>query len=110
MAVAEMKEALRSAASTVSRYVGGLAVLNVETQTVEADTGQTPMLAARSVIALDGDNRTVVPGRLGESGKWEVDGALYEIHMQNVQSAIDYRAKMIEAMLGLLRPTLGGGR
>ncbi|MEM9458389.1 MAG: hypothetical protein AAGF11_29700 [Myxococcota bacterium] len=108
MAVAEIKEALRSATSTVSKYMGGVAVLHVETHTVETKTGQEPVLAARTVIALDGDNTAVVPAQQGESGKWEVDSPLYEVHMQNVQSAIEYRAKMVESMLSFLRMMAGG--
>jgi len=103
MAVTEIKEALRSAADTVSKYVRDAAVLTVETQTLEVASGAEPQLASRTVIKIDGDNTSVVPGLKNEAGKWEIDTVLYDIHMQNVQSAIDYRSKMIDSMLSLLR-------
>ena len=55
------------------------------------------------MISLDGDNVSVVPGSPGETGKWEIDTVIYDLHMQNVQAAIDYRARMVDSLLGLLR-------
>lgn len=107
MAVTEIKEALRKAANTASKYLSNAAILKVETQTLETAGSKKTALAARTVIKLDGDNTSVVPGTLQESGKWEVDTVLYDIHMQNVQSAIDYRTRMVESMLRLLDPTTG---
>lgn len=108
MAMTEIKEALRSAADTVAKYIGDAAELKVETKIIIVGSGQDPTLAASTVIKLDGDNSAVVPATKNDaSGKWEVDSALYDLHMQNVQSAIDYRTKMMSAMLGLLRPSSG---
>ena len=45
--------------------------------------------------------------RKGTSGALEVDNALFEIHQANVATAIDYRASLLEAMLG---PILGRER
>ncbi len=104
MAVTEIKEALRSAADTVSKYVRDLGALQVETQMVETGTGNAPLLVARTTIKLDGDNSSTIPAVQNAAGKWEVDTVLYALHMQNVQSAIEYRSKMMEAMLKLLHP------
>ncbi len=104
MTATEIKEALRSAASVVSKYVLDVASLNVETQTVDAALHQEPVLAARTLIKFDGDNTTTVPARLNDTGKWEIDTVLYNIHVQNVQSAIDYRTRMLDAMLSLISP------
>lgn len=103
MAMTEVKGALRSAADTIAQYLKDASVLTVETQTVEAGSGATPILAARTVIKLDGDNSSVLPASKKESGNWEIDSVLYDVHMQNVQAAIDYRSKLLDAMLGLLR-------
>lgn len=110
MAAVEVKEALRAAADTISKYVRDMAELRVETLTVEAGSGKEPVLAARTVIKLDGDNSTAVPTTKGATGKLEVDTALYDLHMQNVRAAIDYRAKLVGSMLRVLRtPRAGGG-
>ncbi len=106
MAVTEIKEALRSAANTVSKYVKDAATLTVETKTVETQTGDKPVLAARTVIKLDGDNATVVPAAQNDDGKWEVDTVFYDLHTQNVQAAIEYRGKMLDSMLSLLRSSI----
>jgi hypothetical protein len=108
MAVTEIKEALRSAADTVAKYVRDVGVLHVETQTVEVGNAGEPVLAARTVIKLDGDNSSVIPAVMNQQGKWEVDTVLYDLHMQNVQKAIEYRSKLMESMLALLRGTGGG--
>lgn len=103
MAVTEIKEALRTAAGAVAKYVQDVGVLTVVTYTVEVAPGSTPVLAARTVIKLDGDNDSTIPAVRNQAGKWEVDTVLHDLHMQNVQSAIEYRSKMMSAMLGLLR-------
>ncbi len=108
MAVTEIKEALRSAADTVAKYVRDLGVLNVETHTVEVGPANEPVLVARTVIKLDGDNNSMIPGVRNEQGKFEIDTVLYDLHMQNVQKAIDYRSKLMDSMLALLRGTGGG--
>lgn len=110
MAATEVKEALRSAAETAAKYIRDAGVLTVETGTIEVGSGQDPVLAARTVIKLDGDNSTIVPATKGASGKLEIDTVLYDLHMQNVSAAIEYRAKMVGAMLRLLRGPVGGGR
>jgi hypothetical protein len=45
--------------------------------------------------------------RKSASGTLEVDNALFEIHQANVATAIDYRASLLDAMLG---PILGRER
>ncbi len=105
MAVTEIKEALRSAANTASKYVRDAATLDVKTRTVETGTGDEPLLAAHTVIKLDGDNETVVPATKNEDGKLEVDTVFYDLHMQNVRSAIDYRSRMVDSLLSVLRST-----
>ena len=108
MAVSEIKEALRSTADTIAKYVRDLGVLHVETQTLDVGKAADPVLAARTVIKIDGDNTSVIPGVQNQQGKWEIDTGLYDLHMQNVQKAIEYRSKLMDAMLGLLRGTGGG--
>lgn len=102
MVATEIKEALRTAADKVSQFVGDAAVLKVETRTIEAGSAAESVLAARTVISLDGDNVSEVPATKNETGKWEIDTVLHDLHMRNVQAAIDYRSRMVESMLGLL--------
>lgn len=103
----EIKDAMKSAADTVARYVKDVATLTVVTQTVEVGSDEAPRLAARTTISIDGDNTSVMPGQRNEAGQLVIDASLYELHMQNVSAAIDYRARLLDSMLGLLRTRLG---
>jgi hypothetical protein len=108
MAATEVKEALRAAADTISKYVRDMATLTVVTQTMEVGSGQA-VDAARSEIKLDGDNSTTIPVTKSATGKLEVDTVLYDLHMQNVKAAIDYRAQLMISMLRILRTPKEGG-
>lgn len=108
MAGNELREALKSSADTITRYVKDAAKLTVTSYTAEVGSGGAPVLAAKTTIRLDGDNDTVLPTQRNDAGKLEVDAGIHELHMQNVAAAIDYRGKMLTAMLGLLQSRLGG--
>ena len=103
----EFDIALRNAASTVSRYIQDAATLQVETHFVDTTPEGTPDFdsarpVARTIIRLDGDSETVVPMREGDSGGLEVDLSLFELHQQNVNTAIEYRARILNSLLSPL--------
>jgi hypothetical protein len=104
MANNEIKEALKNVADEVAKYIKDAATLTVETQTIEIGHADKPSMAARTVIKLDGDNITILPTVKNEAGKIEIDPVIYELHMQNVQAAIDYRSKIIESVIEVLLP------
>lgn len=105
MAGTEMKDALRSAADGIAKFMDNMATLTVETRTTDiANPGdEKGALGARTTIRLDGDNTLVLPCRKNEDGRPEVDSAIYDIHVQNVQAAIEYRARMLSSVLELLK-------
>jgi hypothetical protein len=103
---------LKNAAATVAKYIDDAATMEVVTKFVEIDSSDTPDFAAgkpvaRTIIKLDADSETTIPMRKSASGTLEVDNALFEIHQANVATAIDYRASLLDAMLG---PILGRER
>ena len=102
----ELKDALKAAAEKVAQYIEDAATMSVETSYLEmgAASFKDAKLAALTVVKLDGDSQTVLPMRKGEGGALTVDAAVFEMHQQNVQAAIDYRAKMMNSLLSLLRP------
>jgi len=104
----ELENAIKSAAEKVAQYISDAATLTVETRFVEIGADGVNFDAAkpiaRSIIKLDGDSSTVIPMRKGTKGQTEVDTALYEIHQNNVNTAIEYRAKILNAVLGTLKP------
>ena len=110
----ELETTLKDIATTVVKYVEDVATLRVETRYVDIGGDGTPDFdqahpVARTIIRLDADSETVVPMRKGTGGALEVDSALFELHQQNVATAIDYRARMLSALLSALpgrsRPT-----
>jgi len=103
----ELTNTLKSVAEKVLNYVNKAAELSVETQYVEiggsAANFSQALPAASTIIKLDGDCKGVIPVRKNETGTLEVDSALFELHQANVNTAIEYRAKMLNAMLQALR-------
>jgi hypothetical protein len=103
----EMETALKSIAASLAQYVKDAAVMQVETLYVDLDEATAVNFdkarpAARTIIKLDGDSQTIVPARKNEAGVPTVDGDLFELHRQNVATAIEYRARVLEALLGAL--------
>jgi hypothetical protein len=103
---------MRGVAEKIAHYVDGAATLTVETRFVEVglDKGakfEEAKPAARTEIKLDGDNSSVLPMMKNENGALEVDETVYELHMKNVQAAIDYRAKMVGQLLSALQSLRG---
>jgi hypothetical protein len=102
----ELKDALKAAAEKIAQYVQDAAEMAVETRYIEmgAESFDDARLAARTVVKLDGDSQTVVPMRKSEGGALVVDTTVFELHQQNVQAAVDYRTRMMSALLDVLRP------
>lgn len=103
----EIETALKNAATAVAQYVKDAATMQVETRYVILETNgaanfEQAAPIARTVIKLDGDSETVVPMRRNEAGALEVDTGLFELHQQNVNTAIEYRARILNSLLGTL--------
>ena len=101
----EIENALKEVANKVAQYVKDAAEMSVETKSVEiggnADFSQAKPVA-RTVIKLDGDCEAVVPLTAGVAGM-TVDTALFDVHQRNVTVAIEYRARLLNALLGALQ-------
>ncbi len=101
----EIEIALKNVAQQIATYVQDAAELTVETKAVEVGAATNFAEArpvARTLIKLDGDCEMVVPTRSTAEGQM-VDTALFEVHERNVTAAIDYRAKILSAMLNALK-------
>lgn len=110
----DLENAIKDAAMTVTKYIGDIATLTVQTRYVTIPAAGEEGAAgidvdfdkakpiARTVIKLDGDCDIVVPLRQAPGGP-EVDTALFDLHQSNVKTAIDYRAQMVSALWGALQ-------
>ena len=107
----EFETALKNTAASIAKYVQDAATLQVESRFVDVGVDGTPAFdearpVARTIVRLDGDSETIIPMRKGNAGVLEVDSTLFEVHQQNVATAIDYRARILNALLSTL-PTRG---
>lgn len=102
----EIREALKNAAEQVTHYVKDASEMTVETRFVElGSNGEEGQLAARSLVKFDGDSYFTVPVRRDGNNNLVPDTTMYEVHEKNVQATIEYRVRMMEQLLGLLRGT-----
>lgn len=103
----ELNNAIKASAEKIAKYVSDIATLSVETRYL--DVGQQGVTftqaqpVARTEIRLDGDCFTTLPAKVNQANAMAVDGDLFDVHQRNVQTAIDYRAKMIASLMNLLR-------
>ncbi|MBN2392954.1 MAG: hypothetical protein JXR84_19645 [Anaerolineae bacterium] len=101
-------DTLGEAAEKIIQYVTDIATMTVETKYVEVDAdGVTDLDRTRPIalttIKLEGDSETIIPVRKQESGGFVADAALLDLHQRNVSAAIEYRTRMLEALLKGLR-------
>ncbi len=104
----DLENSIRTAAEKIAKYVSDVATMSVETKYVEIGDGATADFSqarpvARTVIRLDGDSDGVVPMEQAESGRLEVNADLMDLHHRNVATAIEYRARLLDALLSVLR-------
>jgi hypothetical protein len=100
----ELDTALKNIATTLAQYVKDASMMQVETRYVEISEDSAVDFdkarpAARTVIKLDGDSETVLPMRKNDAGSTVVDSELFDLHQQNVTTAIEYRARILDALL-----------
>lgn len=103
-----LDDSIREAAAQVRKYVEDAAVMQVRTFYVLTGAGALAELdqerpGAFTEVKLDGDCRVVVPMRKGRDDSMELDEALFTIHERNVQAATEYRARVLNALIGLLQ-------
>lgn len=104
----DLENSIRSAAEKIAAYVDNIATMTVETKYVKIDAkGDTDFTQAkpiaRTVLRIDGDSEAILPVRVGEGGALAVDADLLDLHQQNVVTAIDYRAQLLDALIGMLK-------
>jgi hypothetical protein len=111
----DIEAALREVGNSLVAYVKDAATMTVESRYVhvtldqDADFEQSKALA-RTIIRLDGDSEMVFPLRQGDDGYLEADNPLFGLHQQNVSTAIEYRARMIDALLSAVPQEFRGRR
>ena len=106
----EVTNSLRTAAERIVQYIEDAVELKVQTGYVSMGTDlsgdvtfDTAKPIAITVIKLNGDSRAAIPVRENSDGELEIDTALLELHQRNLDSAIEYRDRILHALFGLLQ-------
>jgi hypothetical protein len=104
----DLESSIRSAAEKVVGYIDDIATMTVETKYVKVGVNgdvdfATAKPAARTVVKIDGDSEAVLPVHVSDTGVMTVDKDLLDLHERNVATAIDYRARLLDAMIGMLK-------
>lgn len=104
----DLETTVRTAAQNLANALEKATELVVETEWVEVgDDGAVSWDEARplskTVITLGGDTRLTIPMTRTESGVLQRDAELLEIHMRNVQAAIEYRNGLLASLLSTVR-------
>jgi hypothetical protein len=108
----ELENSIRAAAEKVAQYIQDAAEMEVKTFYVLVSAAALPDMererpGAYTIVKLDGDSKTVVPMREAREGGLEVDGPLFAIHERNVNTATEYRARVLNSLVGLLQQRIG---
>jgi hypothetical protein len=104
----ELENSIRSVAEKVAGYVGSIATMTVETKYVKIGVdGDVDFTAAKPVartsVKIDGDCEAILPVRVSDTGALTVEADLLDLHQRNVTTAIEYRARLLEALIGMLK-------
>ena len=103
----ELQNSMRNAAAKIAAYVDDVATMTVETRFVQVGAGGDVSFdqakpIARTTIKLDRDCDAIIP--MSEAaGASSVDAALFDLHQRNVATAIEYRARILNALVGALQ-------
>ncbi len=104
----DFENSIRTAAEKVASYIDDIATLTVATSYVklgpngDVDFTQAKPIA-KTVVKIDGDCEAVLPMRASDTGALTVDLDLLELHQRNVDTAIDYRARLLDSLIGMLK-------
>ena len=104
----DLETSVRTAAHNLARALEKASELVVETQWVEVgDDGAFSWDDARplskTVVTLGGDTTLTIPMTRTEGGALQHDAELLDLHMRNVQAAIDYRNGLLQSLLTMIR-------
>ena len=108
----ELENSIRNAAAKIAEYVDDVTTMTVQTAYVQVGSGGEVDFSharpvARTTIKMDGDSEVIIPMRQTQTGGFEVDAGLLDLHQRHVTTAIEYRARILNALLAILQPQQG---
>ena len=102
----DLRTALENASKKLAAALDNLQSLEVETRWIQVANNalneSDSRLVAKTRIALDGDTTVIIPVQ-DENGALAPDQALLDMHHQAVDTAMEYRAKLIAMITDFVR-------
>lgn len=107
MANNDFENSIKNALKTLADKMADASGLEVTTKYVEignagADFSQA-LPVAQTKIALDGDYEATIPMRKNPAGQLEIDNDLFDRHQENVTTAMEYRAHLLETLANVIQ-------
>jgi hypothetical protein len=99
----DFESSLRTAAEKVVKYLDDVTTLRVETLYNVVGEEGGPKRAALTEIKLDADSKLEIPLERDADNRLVIDRDLLDIHERSVAAATEYRARILGAVIGLLR-------
>jgi hypothetical protein len=104
----DLENSIKNAAAKLAKALEDATDITVETWYVEVGPGAPAdqgdgRLAAKTVIELDGDSKTTIPMNAGGAGGFTINTELQDLHQKNVTTAVEYRARVLDSLLGLIQ-------
>lgn len=98
-----MQSTIKNAAHRLAKALEDASEIRIETRYVLTDApvagDERGQLLARTVMQLDGDAELLVPMQRNEDGQLVTDREIFDLHMANVKSALEYRADLLSSLL-----------
>ncbi len=103
-----LQSTVKRAANKLAKALENASELKVETRYVltdvsgEAGSDERGHLLARTIMQADGDTELVIPMERSDDGL-TTNREIFDLHMSNVKTALDYRGTLLESLLKATR-------
>lgn len=111
----DVEATVKVAAEQIRKLIEDAASMTVETWYIESGVDEVPVVdgkaefrknahpLAQTEVQFDGDSVAVLPVLKAADGTFEVDQVVRNLHDHNVRTATEYRAGILNAVVGILR-------
>lgn len=109
MSTNNLQSTVKNVANKLAKALSDATALTVETRyfltnaSEKAEGDERGHLLARTVMQADGDTEMAIPMVRGEDGQLTANRELLELHTNNVKTALEYRANLLDSLLNAAR-------
>ena len=102
----DWENSIKTVAQSLANALKDAAKLSVQTEFIEPATSggaQATPIVLTTTIKLDGDSNNAVPVRRVAGAGLDVNTPLHQIHENNVRAAMEYRTRILSALLNAVQ-------